>query len=563
MGLSVVISGAVIMVAIMFVLFNLPLLMESVITVEEASSQITQIEKIISNTDIEITSVQAVPDSDLVSFELFNKDEEKLWNWDDFDLLITYDADTGGANPIRKTEQFTYNELGMGLVPDFNIQRGFVDFGLGEDSTTVTITPVRSYGEGGYAFVRLTNTQHASSGSNGANKNMDDIGVNAELTARDTITFTQTGSGLNEDYRAAWEVWEYIGPPGGPNEFIVRLNTIASTTNVNNPLDVLIPNVSNQDKLVPFTASVLSSHTGNDFDDMIHTIEIVDDGNGNSYARLDKDGAGANPAHPRLVVIEFTGENWIVQNNISHVIVAGGANEAETVAGNADFHQAVNAWNEAFIFTTFHTPNAEEEAEEIGYAVWPDATTDSILFRINSAAQNEATNNYIAIVHLVENPDMTVTHEDSITGGGADITGGGGDPDIENKGFAAITNPLAETGLLATLENSAGGTAAPRVFSDYRLIADDTVEFRRANDGGTSQWALQVIEFPQYDSPLAATMWSVFNIKNDYSEPDILNKDETAQISVKLSDPIFQDGVLIIQMTTDNGVEASKSELVT
>ena len=553
------------MLALMFILFNLPLLMESFVKVEEAGSQISKVENLISNTDIEITSTEALPGSDLVSFELFNKGEEKLWNWNDFDLLITYDADTGGANPTRVTEQFTYNDVGLGLVPDFNIQRGFVDFGLGEDSTTVTITPVRSFGDGGFAFVRLTNTQHASSGSNGANKNMDDIGVHAQLTARDTITFTQTGTGLNEDYRAAWEVWEYVGPPGGPNEFIVRLNTIASTTNTNNPLDVLVPNVINREKLVPFITSVLSSHTGNDFDDMIHTVEIVDDGFGNTFARLDRDGSGtSNPNHPRLAVVEFTGENWIVQNNISHVFAAPGVNEVETVAGNADFDQAVNAWNEAFIVTTFHTPNGEEEAEEIGYNVWPGATTDAMRFRIEDNANNVGTGNYIAIAHVVEHPDMTVTHEDSITGGGADFTGGGGDPDIENKGFLpAITNPFAETALLATAESDAGGTAAPRVFWDYRLIADDTVEFRRANDGSVGQWALEVIEFPQFDSPLAASLWSMFNIKNDYLDPNILNKDETAQFSVQLSNPIFQDGLLIIQITTDKGIEASKSQLVT
>jgi hypothetical protein len=157
---------------------------------------------------------------------------------------------------------------------------------------------------------------------------------------------------------------------------------------------------------------------------------------------------------------------------------------------------------------------------------------------------------------------MTVTHEDSITGGGADFAAAPGDPQIENKGFPAITNPLAETGLLATAESNAGGTAAPRVFWDYRLIADDTVEFRRANDGSVGQWALEVIEFPQFDSPLAASLWSMFNIKNDYLDPNILNKDETAQFSVQLSNPIFQDGLLIIQITTDKGIEASKSQLV-
>jgi len=561
MGLSVVISSIIVFTVLMMILMIIPGLMDSFLSVGETASKISDLEDSIFRTYAEITSVTAFSGSDLVSFELLNKGEEKLWKWDEFDLFITYDADIGSIK-TRVTEQFTYNDVGLGLVPDFNIQRGFLDFGLNEDSTTVTITPVRSFGDGGFAFVRLTNTQHASSGFDGNQKNMDDIGVHAQLTARDTITFTQTGTGQNADYRAAWEVWEYVGPPGGPNEFIVRLNTIASTTNTNNPLDVLVPNVINQKKLVPFITSVLSSHTGNDFDDMIHTVEIVDDGFGNTFARLDKDGAGTNPAHPRLAVVEFTGKNWIIQNNISHVFAAAGANEVETVAGNANFEQAVNAWNEAFIVTTFHTPNGEEEAEEIGYNVWPSATTDSMRFRIEDNSNNVATGNYIAIAHVVENPDITVTHVDSITGGGADFTGGGGDPDIENKGFAAITNPLAETGLLATAESDAGGTAAPRVFQDYRLIADDTVEFRRANDGSVGQWALEVIEFPRFNSPLAASLWSVFNIKNDYVDPGILNKDETAQISVQLSNPIFQDGVVIIQIATDKGVQASAFQVV-
>jgi len=564
LGLSIVISGAIIMIAMLSVLFNLPVLMDSIKSVEETSSKILKLENKISQTDIELTSISASPGSDMVNLELFNNGNEKLWNWDKFDLFITYDADTGGASPTRITEKITYNDVGLGLTADFNIQRGIVAFGAAEDAETITLaTPVRSFGNGGYAFVRITDVQHVSSGFDGGTDGNDENGIMAKLTAKDTITFTRQPTAINQDQRVVWEVWEYIGPPGGSNELIVRLD-IQVTTISATPVDTLILNVVNREKLVPFFSGLLNSQTDADWHDVQHTMNVFDGGSGTTYLRVDRDGIDALPSNVGVTVLEFTGSNWIIQNNILHDFTAAGATQTETVAGNGDFLAPVNAWSEAFIYSTYHMKEdgSDDDRDEVGHNVWPGATTDSINFRIRAGADAPITG-YTAIAHIVENPDMSVNHLDSITGGETDLTGGGGDPDIEPKVFAPAVGSTAETGLIATTDTAGGGNPIPRAFWEYRLTLANTVEFRRSADGGAGDWALQVIEFPQLDSPLSATLWSVFNIKNDYTDPGILNNQETAQITAQLSNPIFQDGLVVVQLASENGIQASISQVVT
>ena len=159
----------------MFIVFSIPILMEPIFHVEEASSQIKEIEDSILKTEVGITSVTADSSTDLL-----NTGDEKLFEFDEFDLLITYDADIAGTK-TRVTEQFTYNDVGFGApAADFNIQRGITEFGAAEDSISVPINAVNSIGNGGNAFVRLTNAAHSAivdiDGGEGT-RNNDDLGA--------------------------------------------------------------------------------------------------------------------------------------------------------------------------------------------------------------------------------------------------------------------------------------------------------------------------------------------------------------------------------------------------
>jgi len=70
----------------------------------------------IRKTGIRILDVNASSSSKLVNFTLTNQGSEKLWNYDEFDIIVTYDADILGTK-TKVTEQFTYNANALLMSP--------------------------------------------------------------------------------------------------------------------------------------------------------------------------------------------------------------------------------------------------------------------------------------------------------------------------------------------------------------------------------------------------------------------------------------------------------------
>ena len=101
----------------------------------EASSVAFKNNDAISKTDIRIFGINATVGSNLVNFTVGNEGIEKVWNYDEFDLYITYDANILGVS-TRVTEEFNFNETALAvstgqatLTADFRIQRGVTVFG--------------------------------------------------------------------------------------------------------------------------------------------------------------------------------------------------------------------------------------------------------------------------------------------------------------------------------------------------------------------------------------------------------------------------------------------------
>ena len=104
MGLSNAMSGGIILFGITYVIFSFGGLTNTAVTLSDASSQIANLENKWLKTSIEIT-IDNPPGADATfDFEIINTDLEKLWDFDDFDVIITYDnSDT------TYTETLTYN----------------------------------------------------------------------------------------------------------------------------------------------------------------------------------------------------------------------------------------------------------------------------------------------------------------------------------------------------------------------------------------------------------------------------------------------------------------------
>ena len=92
MGLGTAISGGIVMFVLLSVLLMIPGLADKATIIQEASTEISQINESISRTDIDLTSLSASSGSSLVSFNIENEGMEKLWNFAKFNVILTFDC---------------------------------------------------------------------------------------------------------------------------------------------------------------------------------------------------------------------------------------------------------------------------------------------------------------------------------------------------------------------------------------------------------------------------------------------------------------------------------------
>jgi len=143
MGLSVAISGGIVLTVIMLILLSLPGLVDKMFSIGDVTSQVAHFEKTISDTDISLETLFAFPPSGpspLVNFTLNNDDTEKLWNFDDFDVLIEYESASGD-----ELEELSFGGKCQGSLPSVGewciegISGDFLDKGILNDGESAEI----------------------------------------------------------------------------------------------------------------------------------------------------------------------------------------------------------------------------------------------------------------------------------------------------------------------------------------------------------------------------------------------------------------------------------------
>ncbi len=102
------IAGGITISAILLIFSIIPNLTDSLSTEVTTRSEIFEVSNALSKTNMNITTIVANSGTDVINFNFTNDGTEKLWNYKDFDLLITYDADISGVK-TRVTEKLIYN----------------------------------------------------------------------------------------------------------------------------------------------------------------------------------------------------------------------------------------------------------------------------------------------------------------------------------------------------------------------------------------------------------------------------------------------------------------------
>lgn len=108
MGLSIAIAGGIACATVILVLSILFSMTSQIYEINSARSQSSEIESTLIHTDTEISYFTAQSGSAIASFTLDNTGAEKLWNYDKFSMIITYNASISG-NPVLTSERLTYN----------------------------------------------------------------------------------------------------------------------------------------------------------------------------------------------------------------------------------------------------------------------------------------------------------------------------------------------------------------------------------------------------------------------------------------------------------------------
>ncbi len=97
MGLSVAIAGAIVLSVLMLVLMTMTGFVGTMFTIGDASTQIAEVENTIDKTDISLETLFVQSGVATVNFTLNNDDQEKLWNFEKFNVIVEYEGDITGA----------------------------------------------------------------------------------------------------------------------------------------------------------------------------------------------------------------------------------------------------------------------------------------------------------------------------------------------------------------------------------------------------------------------------------------------------------------------------------
>ena len=117
MGLSIAISGGIVTFSIIYVMMSFPAILDDTAKLSTSSAQMSNTLNAIMHTNIEISNLQNEHDTETTTFSVNNTGNTILWNYKEFDVIITYQTNIGGP-PATLTEVLNYANSCTALASD-------------------------------------------------------------------------------------------------------------------------------------------------------------------------------------------------------------------------------------------------------------------------------------------------------------------------------------------------------------------------------------------------------------------------------------------------------------
>lgn len=120
MGLSAALTGGIMMTMIVIILIMaIPAVINANVSMNRAYSERALLDDVLSKTSIKLDSLSALPLSNVVTIAATNDGSSKLWNYEKFNILVTYNS-TNGITSGKITETLDY----AGITTAANIPAG-------------------------------------------------------------------------------------------------------------------------------------------------------------------------------------------------------------------------------------------------------------------------------------------------------------------------------------------------------------------------------------------------------------------------------------------------------
>jgi hypothetical protein len=341
------------------------------------------------------------------------------------------------------------------------------------------------------AFAMPTNNRKTHAGrSDGdtAAREGDDMAGARVLTGTGTLTYYREGASDNNNMRFNTDIWEYIGTPGGANEFIVRGRYAANLNGVNFVnIDVSGAGITTPNKVVPIITGIMNDDTTNGADSATGIAHLTTSSN-----LIVRKGTTSNNVTIYITLVEFTGSNWTVlhgdttsTSNTGSITLYDGYDATGTATN-------VSSWSNSLIFTQSKAQTAASggEMEKIR-SQWPLMAPGSDNQTVDwswDATRVTTGNSNRHFIHVLNNPDITVTRftDSSFAAGETTI-------DITSAGLT----DLAQSSIIGSFITAGNGTGYAQGYRNYYLNSTTQAAHWCAKDGnaGGVSHNIQIIDF--------------------------------------------------------------------
>lgn len=290
----------------------------------------------------------------------------------------------------------------------FKVQRGTFIFGA--TATAHTLTAGVDYTAPAsilYAFMRIVDVRFSGTGRTSGGSQQDDREWGVWITNPANLLTSQTFNRyaqIGNDCRVTWELIEYIGAPGGPNEFFVRALGAINTT-ANPKTGSTITTISDVAQTVLFitgqAGSAANRAQGHRWQ---NTAALV--ANGPNWDPVFTTGANALQTAVSYAAVEFTGSNWLPVQRIEW----SGTATAWGVGNNNGSTQAIptalGAVSRAFLHFQYRVSPSSQVQDEHDTALiqttttlfFQNAVTDGTRVKVAWIVENSETDANLAMV---------------------------------------------------------------------------------------------------------------------------------------------------------------------